>query len=60
MFANILREQGLEPAPERGKHTQWSTFLKAHWECVAAADFFTVEVCTLRGFVKIRNIPMLS
>jgi putative transposase len=47
-IANILREQGLEPAPERGKHTPWSTFLKAHWECVAATDFFTVEVCTLR------------
>lgn len=50
-IANILREQGLEPAPERGKHTRWSTFLKAHWECVAATDFFTVEVCTLRGLV---------
>jgi putative transposase len=50
-IANILREQGLEPAPERGKRTPWSTFLKAHWECVAATDFFTVEVCTLRGLV---------
>ena len=50
-IANILREQGLEPAPERGKRTRWSTFLKAHWECVAATDFFTVEVCTLRGLV---------
>ena len=50
-IANILREQGLEPAPERGKRTRWSTFLKAHWECMAATDFFTVEVCTLRGLV---------
>jgi putative transposase len=50
-IANVLREQGLEPAPERGRRTRWSTFLKAHWECVAATDFFTVEVCTLRGLV---------
>jgi transposase InsO family protein len=50
-IANALREQGIEPAPERGKHTSWSTFLKAHWECVAATDLFTVEVCTARGLV---------
>jgi hypothetical protein len=24
---------GIEPAPERGKHTQWSTFLKAPGKC---------------------------
>jgi putative transposase len=50
-IANTLREQGIDPAPERGKRTSWSTFLKAHWECVAATDFFTVEVCTARGLV---------
>jgi hypothetical protein len=50
-IANTLREQGIDPAPERGKHTSWSTFLKAHWECVAATDFSTVEVCTARGLV---------
>lgn len=33
------------------KRTSWSTFLKAHWECIAATDFFTVEVVTLRGLV---------
>lgn len=27
-IANILREHGIEPAPERDKHTSWSTFLK--------------------------------
>jgi len=39
------------PAPERGRHTSRSMFLKAHWECVTATDFFTVEVCTARGLV---------
>jgi len=38
-------------APERGKRTPWSTFLKAHWESIAATDFFTVEVFTPRGLV---------
>ena len=42
--ANILREKGIEPAHERGKHIPWRTFLKAHWESLAAVDFFTVEV----------------
>ena len=26
-------------------------FLKAHWSTLAAADFFTIEVSTMRGFV---------
>jgi transposase InsO family protein len=30
----------------------WKTFLAAHWEGLAAADFFTVEVLTLRGLVR--------
>lgn len=50
-IANILKENGLEPAPERGRHTRWSTFLKAHWECLIATDFLSVEVCTIRGLV---------
>jgi hypothetical protein len=29
--ANILKRHGIEPAPERGRRTSWSTFLKAHW-----------------------------
>lgn len=50
-IATILKEHGIDPAPERGSRTRWSTFLKAHWESLAATDFFTLEVCTLRGFV---------
>ncbi|HYR82638.1 MAG TPA: hypothetical protein VE422_01015, partial [Terriglobia bacterium] len=29
----------------------WSTFLRAHRECLVATDFLTVEVCTIRGLV---------
>jgi transposase InsO family protein len=50
-IASILKDNGIEPAPELGKRTRWSTFLKAHWECVTAADFLSVEVCTLKGLV---------
>ena len=50
-IANVLKREGIEPAPERGKHTRWSTFLKAHWKVFAASDFLTVEVWTGRGLV---------
>jgi len=49
--ANVLKRNGIEPAPERSKHTKWSTFLKAHWRVFAASDFFTMEVWTLGGLV---------
>ena len=32
--------------------TGWKDFLQAHWEQLAAADFFTVEVLTWRGLVR--------
>ncbi len=50
--ASILADHGIEPAPERGKKTSWSAFLKSHWEVFAAMDFFTVEVVTLHGLVR--------
>jgi putative transposase len=49
--ANVLKRSGIEPSPERGKRTTWSTFLKAHWELFAASDFLTVEVWTGGGLV---------
>jgi transposase len=48
----ILREHGVGPAPERRPHMPWSKFLKAHWDAIAAADFFTVEVWTAVGLVR--------
>ena len=40
---NILKAHGIEPAPERESRTAWRTFLAAHWDSIAAADFTTVE-----------------
>ena len=48
----ILKAHGIEPAPERRTKMPWKTFLAAHWEGLAAADFFTVEVLTLTGLVR--------
>ena len=48
----ILADHGIAPAPERGTTTRWKTFLAAHWDALAAADFFTVEVLTFGGLVR--------
>jgi putative transposase len=48
----ILKGQGIEPAPVRGKSMSWMTFIKAHLGAIAAADFFTVEVASLAGLVR--------
>jgi len=47
-----LRENGIDPAPKRSRSMSWKEFLKAHWEGLAAADFFTVEAWTLTGLVR--------
>ena len=39
-----IQAHGIEPAPLRGQRMPWRTFLKAHWQSIAATDFFTVEV----------------
>ena len=49
--ANILKEHGIEPAPQRRRQTTWKTFLQAHWEVLAAIDFTTVEVWTKNGLI---------
>jgi transposase InsO family protein len=50
-IGRILKEHGIEPAPERGKGMSWSVCLKAHWKVLAASDFFTVEVWSWSGLV---------
>jgi len=51
-IATILKQHGIEPAPERQKRTTWREFLKAHWDVLAAADFFTVEVWIPTGLTR--------
>ncbi|MDA7541474.1 helix-turn-helix domain-containing protein [bacterium] len=37
--SNILKAHGIEPAPDRKRSGSWATFLKSHWEVLAAIDF---------------------
>jgi len=48
---NILRRNGIPPAPERKHSTTWTEFIRAHTAVLAGTDFFTVEILTLRGLV---------
>jgi len=51
-IANILKEHGLEPAPERNRKTTWKEFLARHREVIVAADFFTIEAWTHKGLTR--------
>jgi transposase InsO family protein len=48
----ILLRQGVEPAPERKRQYPWATFIRVHLNALAAMDFFTVEVVTMMGVVR--------
>jgi transposase InsO family protein len=48
-IGNILKAHGIEPVPARKRTGSWETFLKAHWDVMAAIDFTTVEVWTKGG-----------
>jgi hypothetical protein len=47
---NVLKEHGVEPAPDRQRQT-WKTFLQAHWDVLAAIDFTAVDasICDTRS-----------
>ena len=56
----ILKDHGIEPAPERTRRTSWKDFLRIHWDSIAAADFFTTEVWTPRGLVTIYTLFVIK
>ena len=47
---NILKAEGIEPAPQRGQGT-WHDFVNRHAETLWACDFFTQKIFTMRGAV---------
>jgi len=57
---NIRKRNGLEPAPLRILKANWDTFLKAHWQGLLAADFFTTEVLRLRGMVTYYTLIVID
>jgi transposase InsO family protein len=57
-IARILKAHGLPPVPMRP--TSWQTFLRAHWEAISGADFFTTEVWTWRGLVTFYTVFVID
>jgi putative transposase len=51
-IANILKEHGIEPAPERSRKTTWKEFITRHWDQIVASDFFSIEVWTAKGLQR--------
>ena len=49
-IAKVLKEHGIKPSPDRPM--SWATFVRSHAHLIAAADFFTTEVWTVRGLVR--------
>ncbi len=45
---NILKEEGIEPGPDRTSDC-WDNFVKRHAETLWAVDFFSVKTVTARG-----------
>lgn len=49
-IAKMLKEHGIKPSPDRPM--SWTTFVRAHANSIASADFFTTEAWTVRGLVR--------
>ncbi|MBA3915090.1 MAG: hypothetical protein H0X25_14830 [Acidobacteriales bacterium] len=50
-IAVAAKPDGTAPAPKRRHTARWRDFIRAHMDVLAATDFFTVEVLTLKGLV---------
>ena len=50
-IGRILKEAGVDPAPNRQSRTTWKEFLRSHWEVLGTADFFCIELWTVFGLV---------
>jgi len=46
---NILKEEGIEPSPDRTSD-KWDNFIARHAKTLWAVDFFSVRTVTARGF----------
>jgi transposase InsO family protein len=57
-IARVLKAHGIPPVPERP--TSWQTFLRAHWNAIAGADFCTTEVWTWRGLVTYYTVFVID
>ena len=56
----ILQQNGIDPAPGRGKRMSWATFIKAHLGVLVGMDFFTVETIFKKRDFAIPSSAALS
>ncbi len=49
--ANILKEHGIDPAPDRKRQSSWRSFLNTHWDVLASVDFTTIGIWTKKGLI---------
>jgi putative transposase len=54
---NVLRRHDIPPTPQRRHTTTWAEFIRIHLAVLAATDFFTVDVVTLRGLAPANAAP---
>ena len=50
-MGNILKRQGIPPAPERKKTVTWREFIGIHMAVLGASNFFSSELWTRYGLV---------
>jgi hypothetical protein len=60
IVGNILRQHGIEPAPERKRETTWAAFIQSHWDVLAVIDFTTIEVWTTKGLVTLYLLMVME
>ena len=48
----VMLDHGLLPDPDKPYKTTWNTFIKSHWDSIAACDFFSVEAWGLKGLTR--------
>ena len=48
----VMEDNGFNPSPEERNKGNWNSFIKSHFNVLAATDFFTVELLTPKGLVR--------
>ncbi|MCA9095312.1 MAG: transposase, partial [Planctomycetaceae bacterium] len=56
---NILKEEGIQPGPDRSTDT-WENFIQRHGETLWAVDFFSVRSITAKGFQPFGSVDRLN
>jgi hypothetical protein len=50
--SRVRVEEGIDPSPKRPEKTSWNEFIRTHWDSLAAIDFFTTEIYTIKGLMR--------